>query len=376
MELPPELNPFRQLSDNAPCWCMSGQMYGNCHKHRGAARRATPEEALNLLSRQFRSKMGCLHPTAPAGCSGKIINSHTIQKSGPLKTIAHNGEVYSMRGSGDQIIKNNGRMIPQRKGISTVSVFPGFCEKHDNDFFEIVENGEFEINPANLFLLHYRNVCSELHAKTFMQFGEPLLRLMDSGRGKFDQVMAQQLASDMNFGASSAENELSDDREALARMWETQDFSSLSFHFVEFEKQLPFVASFNATPKFSIGGKHIQDWSEDRLRGISVSSINFKGRSGFAFSSVDRDLLLETAADLEDPNIGTPSNLLRWVLSNAENVALQVEWWDHLSDRRQNHLLELAMIGLPFGGPENELEAYNRSVEVLAPAAITRSLTF
>ena len=163
MELPPPLKPHVNLVDDDPCWCLSGRSYGDCHKNRAQQRKAKPQEAFNLLAKQFRGKIGCLHPTAPEGCSGKIISSHTIQKSGPLKTISKNGEVYSMRGAGDRLIENNGKLIPQKRGISTVSVFPGFCSHHDNEFFLEIENGDFKINQkiASCFII-------ETYAANFM----------------------------------------------------------------------------------------------------------------------------------------------------------------------------------------------------------------
>jgi hypothetical protein len=376
MELPPELNPLQKLDDQAPCWCQSGKAYGSCHKNRAQDRKANTQEALNLLAKQFQKKIGCLHPDAPEGCAGKVVDSHTIQKSGPLKTIAHNGEVYSMRGAINHLVANNGRLLPQRRGISTVSTFPGFCEKHDNSLFEPIENGSFDINSANGFLLHYRNVCAEYHAKISMQFGEPVLRIMDGGRNLFQQFKAQQAAADMNFGASLAEKQLAEERTSLLASWDKQDFDGLKFYYIEYERQLPFVASFSATPKFSPDGKFIQDWSADRLRTLSVSSVNLDGHSGFMMSSTDHDLMAIFASEFEDRQIGTPSNLLRWVVANAENVAFAIDWWDRLSDRRRRHLLDLAMIGVEGDGPDEELAVYLPAIEVLPPSPVVRSISF
>lgn len=374
MELPPTLHPRAHPTDEELCWCLSGQPYSECHKNREKQKKANPKQALDILAKQFRKKIGCLHPNSPEGCSGKIINSHTIQKSGPLKTIAKNGEFYSMKGAGDRLVENMGKLIPQKKGISTVSVFPGFCAHHDNEFFSPIENGKFEITRENCFLLHYRNVCSELHAKKSMQFGEHILSIIDSGRGKFDQFLAQQQAADMNFGASMAEKELEASRDQLNAYWIAKDFSSISFYFIEFENQLPFVGSFSATPKFSFAGDKIQDWSEEILKGVSFSSVNFDGKSGFVISSTDQDLMDLLSSELEDFLIGTPSNILRWSVSNAENLAFNIDWWDHLSDKRRKHILDLAMIGMPVDDIADEIELYLSAVEVLPKARLSRSL--
>lgn len=281
-----------------------------------------------------------------------------------------------MRGATSQIVENEGKLAPQRRGISTVSTFPGFCSKHDNEFFAPIENGDFEINSQNCFLLHYRSICSELHAKTSMQFGNQILSIMDGGREEFDQFFAQQFAADMNFGASLAEQELIETRDSLIEAWGRSDFSNLKFHFIEFDTILPFVTSFSATPQFSLGGQFVQDLSEERLRGVTLSSTVINGRTGFVFCSTDVDLMRLLTAELSDQKVGTPSTLLRWVMANAENVAFRIDWWDHLADRRKKHLLDMMMIGLPFGGPDDELAAYHAAVEVLPLAKVYRSLSF
>jgi hypothetical protein len=374
MELPPLLNPFRKLSDQSLCWCQSGRPYALCHKDRADQRRASPHEALNLLTRQFRQKIGCLHPDAPAGCAGKIIDSHTIQRSGPLRAISKNGEVYSMRGAANRLIENHGRLLPSRQGISTVSTFPGFCRQHDNEFFLPVENGIFDITPENMFLFHYRNICAELHAKSSMQFGDKILNAVDSGTGIMSQLEAQQFAADMNYGASLAESELKNERSRLNAMWKKGDFSSLSGFYIEFEGQLPFAASFAATPKFSINASFIQDWSEDTLKGLSCSPVYIDGKSGFLISSFHEELLSTVSTELADRNYGTPSNLLRWVVSNAENVGFNIDWWDHLASRRREHLLKLAMIGTGHYEDDEEIEIYKAAIEVLPRSNIVRSL--
>ena len=80
------------------------------------------------------------------------------------------------------------------------------------------------------------------------------------------------------------------------------------------------------------------------------------------------------SSELEDLLIGNPSNILRWSVSNAENLAFNIDWWDHLSDKRRKHILDLAMIGMPVDDIADEIELYLSAVEVLPKARLSRSL--
>ena len=84
----------------------------------------------------------------------------------------------------------------------------------------------------------------------------------------------------------------------------------------------------------------------------------------------------QLSSELEDPKIGNPSTILRWSVSNAENLAFHPDWWENLSDKRRKHLLNLAMIGMPVMSPDDEIKIYLNEVEVLPKSEVLNHSSF
>ena len=91
-----------KLGRNDPCWCNSGLKYKRCHLDRERQRPLTVQETADRQKSAWRHRT-CLHPEAPAGCHGKIVDAHTIQRGGGLSRIARSGHVYSFKNAYPEI---------------------------------------------------------------------------------------------------------------------------------------------------------------------------------------------------------------------------------------------------------------------------------
>jgi len=81
-------NALRERKHYEPCWCGSGKKYKKCHRQREQEKPFTLGKMQNLQKKVFWKKRGCMHPLAsPDTCRGKVIDSHTIQRKGPLEKI-------------------------------------------------------------------------------------------------------------------------------------------------------------------------------------------------------------------------------------------------------------------------------------------------
>ncbi|MBI5102396.1 MAG: hypothetical protein HZB33_11245 [Nitrospirae bacterium] len=90
------------------------------------------------------------------GCTNEsIVRSHTIQKSGPLALFAENGHLLQ-----PSLIQNDG-MIMKLIGLQNASVFPGFCEEHE-ELFARFERTKTLQTPSDIALQCFRMVCREL----------------------------------------------------------------------------------------------------------------------------------------------------------------------------------------------------------------------
>ena len=99
------------------------------------------------------------------GCKKKVINSHSIQKSGPLKLLADDtNHVIMMK------LSLNDKLIPVAQpklvGINMATIFNGLCDKHDNELFSSIEKKSFDPHRKYyLFLLCYRAILRDHYAK-------------------------------------------------------------------------------------------------------------------------------------------------------------------------------------------------------------------
>lgn len=95
----------------------------------------------------------CIYPN----CSRKTVKrSHTIQRSGPLKTISENGIVV-----GPTRDWKTRQMKMAKIGLNQASTFPGYCEKHEKLFKSFELTGEFA-KEVDVSLQLYRTVCREV----------------------------------------------------------------------------------------------------------------------------------------------------------------------------------------------------------------------
>ncbi len=184
LELPPD-----PPNGSDPCWCHSGLPYEKCHLNRHLQVRESWWEILRQIRQLHRSEY-CSHPLASAiNCSGGIICSHTVQRSGPLSAIAMNGHVYGFDflGQPDAECHFPYKLI----GLRQASTFTGFCSWHDAEMFRVLETQPFTATKEQLFLLAYRALSKEIYAKRFAIRNLPLLRKGDVGLGPLEQVSLQ-----------------------------------------------------------------------------------------------------------------------------------------------------------------------------------------
>lgn len=101
----------------------------------------------------------------PGGkCRNKAIRAHSIQNAGVLDLLCKNGHLF---------VPNVGLEIDsgpffkfEEIGRNKATTFTGLCDKHDNKLFEVIDKNDFSSsNILGLFLIAYRSVLRELHAK-------------------------------------------------------------------------------------------------------------------------------------------------------------------------------------------------------------------
>ena len=193
---------------NKPCWCGSGKKYKKCHLIREQQVPFTRGD-LEAHSKNLKSKKACSVKNLLAEeCSGKIINAHTISKSGSLKEISENGHVMGSKPSLASLIKSDGKLFLEKVGIKKASTFTGFCSAHDKSIFSPLEDEEITLSDKQLFLLAYRGFCKELFHKEQNKETASLMKESDRGQDQMLQAMIQGQAGAFDKGVDLALRDL------------------------------------------------------------------------------------------------------------------------------------------------------------------------
>jgi hypothetical protein len=106
----------------------------------------------------------CLHFDRGDRCN-EIVDAHSIQQSGQLRFIQENGHVYRIVADISVLKKSGGIPQPSKVGWNKVSTFNGFCQRHDSELFEPMDNGPLTPNDEQISLYAHRCLCREYFVK-------------------------------------------------------------------------------------------------------------------------------------------------------------------------------------------------------------------
>jgi hypothetical protein len=92
----------------------------------------------------------CLYPDR-SRCRGKLIKAHAIQNNRILSKLAEKGMLIAMDGRNAL-----GQQYAHPIGRGITSTFTGFCQYHDKNIFQEIEDVPFLCSEKQIFLLSYR----------------------------------------------------------------------------------------------------------------------------------------------------------------------------------------------------------------------------
>ena len=301
---------------------------------------ATPGR-FQVRQKELRRRGRCLHFDAGKECT-RIVEAHSIQKSGGLARIASDGKVYIPSADTRDLERSRGRLTLQLRGVSKVSTFRGMCDRHDNEIFRPIDDGPFIGDPNQAGLLAYRSLCRELFVKR-NAVTQYLETLEDVQYSKARREQLGLLLEGARRGLSGLEREKSRFDDSLR----SECSSNFCFRWYEARRRIPFAVSGILYPLLDFEGTQIQDLTtDDVLDTITFSTARSDDADALVFSwhrmsaasceklfaSFDRRVL---AGDSEDDLIA------RFVINNAENLAWSPLWVDQLADQQRDEIEEL-----------------------------------
>lgn len=309
----------------------------NLHNPKAAA------ELIGRFRKRFSSKV-CMAPQSDH--AGTIVSAHTLSVEAMLRKIAVDSRVYALKQS-KKIGKETFPVQLQKLGLRDVSVFNGFCQKHDAELFSCLENEPFYFQPKQNFMLAYRAVARECYLKR-KQF-ESLPTAEEFGnihgiQGKL-QLSEEAILFQISVlrGAEEAENlKAILDSILLAGSW-----NRLVTRAIIFPKTPTVLAVGAFQPFFDMNGNQLQDFEnlEIEMSQICMSLIPLGEGGAAIFSWLDS----ANSAPMRfyDSVVEGKSltlSVIHAVLDNTENVAFNPTWYEQLSQDKKDYLFSRMMI--------------------------------
>ena len=230
----------------------------------------------------------------------------------------------------------------KRLGLRDVSVFNGFCKKHDTVLFSCLENKAFQFTRKQLFMLAYRAAARECYLKRKQCESLPTLEQIKSMHGITEQIayieeiLIHQAASLRGAEECEALKAKLDDY-LVSESWDR-----LVTHAILFPNTPTLSACFVFQPYHDMNGIQLQDYEnlQAEMSYLAISLIPIEQNGGAAIFS-----WLDSASHaprrfyesvLEGKNITT--SVIHAVLDNSENFAISPSWYEPLPQEAKNYL--------------------------------------
>jgi len=343
-----------KLGRNDPCWCGSGKKYKRCHFNRHLEKKINPWEASKTVRRAFSSQYCSAPDSLKNKCCGNIVRAHSVSKSTNLKRISRNGHVYAFIPSFENLSKNSGIVQPELVGINKASTFTGFCAYHDKKFFSPLEDNIFNGTKEQCFLLAYRALAREYFTKKSSASLMDYLKSVDRGRELPDQIAIQELAMGHSLGVSAGVRDLKIYKNKYDKMLENTDYYMFRTLIINFKKLPSVMCSAAIYPECDFQGNKLQDLLDldvtpDLITFSSIASIN-GGSVVFSWNDENSKGYCEKFVSSLKSVITNDltSSLIRFFFEFSENVFLEPNWWESLSNTKQEKLIFRLLSGASF----------------------------
>lgn len=340
-----------KLGRNEKCWCGSGLKYKKCHLGREKEPSITSGEAISF-SKSNSQRKSCYAPSILHGeCEKRIINAHTISKSSSLISIAdQTNHVMGLKINLPNLIKNKGRLYPEKIGINQASTFTGFCAYHDRTLFSCIENIIFSGTPEQCFSLMFRSLAKEIYAKEGGLRSSDFAKSADKGRTVINQIFIQKFIQDHQLGLNAAITELTILKNKLDEILISKEFSKIESLVFTFSQPLPVVVSSILSPEKDFDGNDIQDLGDLNFtpEQVCFNAFSSEGKGYVVFSWLANCNIIPSFIDSlrAIPNDNVFDALIKFFFTKAENCFFSPCWWDGLNEAQRENICNMIMSGV------------------------------
>ena len=333
----------RKRNYTEPCWCGSKLQYKKCHRTRSSAKPVSLGKARSEQRKIFWKSRECMHPSAsPETCRGRVIDSHTIQRKGPLaKIVDTTNHVYHIE-TDHKSFEFKSKSLSWRKA----SVFPGYCSHHDTELFRELEAEAFEGTKKQCVLQSFRSVCSELYKKrALVESLNHQKRTIDAGRDLHRQIEIQLSINRGIEGNTKSIEELEQLQATFHRAILMEDWDNFECKVYFFEGEIDLISTAVIQVDYDFNGKQFVDLfdleQDAETISYSILSTDSGGAIMFCWPKESEYLgdFIASFNQIENKNKG--DIFAQYCFLSSESTFFSKTWWDQLSEQQQDRIFSL-----------------------------------
>lgn len=275
---------------------------------------------------------------ATGDCDHGIVRAHAIQKA-LLKEYAIDGHVLHF----DAFDNPDDREVkPKKIGVNEATTFTGFCSKHDNQVFKVIEQEVSSQTPEALFLYAYRSLCVALYTSKYKYeaIKAPLsaveARNPDEKQNKIKETIFLNTLTDI---------EISDIKKSWDKYIGSTETPPLDHLVLLCPKSPDIVASLFFAPRKDFRSRIIQDTKGlGKLQWVAFSLVPRKEGGGMIIISANKgDRVWKDFTDslLSYPPEKRTMALMNYVICHfGEHIILSPKWWHELSEEKKDTIIK------------------------------------
>ena len=317
---------------------------------------ANPKAAAELIQ-EFRKRYTTKVCMAPGTDHDRtIVSAHTLSVESMLRKISVDGHVYAV-GRAKKIAKDTFPIEIQRMGLRDVSVFNGFCAKHDRNLFECLETMPFRFTAEQLFKLAYRTASKESYLKRKQVESFPSPEQYAAIHGIEDKLRPSDMALLYQASVLRGAEEIENLKRVLDGFLLSSQWSRLVTRAIIFPQVPSVLGTTTFQPYVDLDGRQLQDFEnlEADMSHIFMSVIPVDTGGAAILSWLDT---ANSAPRLFFESItrgkSLTSAVIHALLDNAENVAFSHSWYEQLSKGLKDYLFSRVV---KFDGGTDQLNA-------------------
>lgn len=276
---------------------------------------------------------------------GSVVSAHSLSIGAMLRKIAVDSQVYANVQAKQKI----GEAWPfkiKKHGLRDVSVFNGFCRKHDRELFSCLENEAFRFTHKQIFMLAYWATARECYMKRAqceaLHTAEEIAAIHGiNGSVRLNDPVAR-FQMECLRGAEEVESFKSTlDRHLIQKSW-----GRLVTQAIMFPETPSVLATTVFQPYFDMNGVQLQDYENlaAEMSHLCMSVIPLDKGGAAIFSWLDStnaapERFFRSVAEADD----LTSSVIHAIFDNTENFAISPAWYEQLTQDKKDYLFSRMM---------------------------------